>query len=135
MLWLLLSRALKPNSMKIDRNNLIHLSGKMERVVVVNGGRAWAHSVNELRDYFRMYLSGYSLREVGEYYDLTYHSVHAALTNNLVNKLSYYKPMHRENRKRLKAGEKPLTVVQFESRVTEYHGYWDESGKWVEPVH
>ena len=120
--------------MKIDKTKLITLSGEMERVVVVNGFRSWAHSVNELRDYFRMYLSGYTLREVGDYYDLTYKTVHAALRTNLVRSLSYFKPMHKENRKRLKEGKEPLTVLKFETNINDYHGYWDKSGRWVPPT-
>lgn len=120
--------------MKIDKTKLITLSGEMEHIVVVRGAKAWAHSVNELRDYFRMYLSGYTLREVGDYYDITYNTVHAALRTNLVRSLAHFKPMHKENRKRLKANEKPLTVLKFEININDYHGYWDKSGHWVPPT-
>jgi hypothetical protein len=42
--------------------------------------------------------------------------------------------MHKENRKRLKEGKEPLTVLKFQTNINDYHGYWDKSGRWVPPT-
>lgn len=119
--------------MKIDVAKLIILSGKMNTQVI--NSRAWAHSDNDLRRFLRMYLTGYTLTEIGDYFDMTYGSVYSALTVNLISNLSYFKPMHLENRKRIQKGDKPMTVAQFENRSHEYHGYWDKTGRWVDAVY
>jgi hypothetical protein len=136
MLLLLLSRASKPNYMKIDVSKLIILSGKMQTRVI--NSRAWAH--NDLRRFLRMYLTGYTLTEIGDYFDMTYGSVYSAITINLISDLSYFKPMHQENRKRLQDGTRLMSVAEYEDsikpepktpRKPKYHSYWDERGRWV----
>ena len=79
-----LSKALRPNYMKIDVAKLIILSGKMNTQVI--NSRAWAHGDNDLRRFLRMYLTGYTLTEIGDYFDMTYGSVYSALTVNLISK-------------------------------------------------
>jgi len=115
--------------MKIDKTKLITLDPKQERVVVVNSWQAWAHSTNELRDYLRMYLSGYKLSEIADYFDITYSSVYNALRNNVITKMSEFKPLHKINRKNLEKGDKLMTWGDYVK--IQKQGEWDTKGRWV----
>tara|TARA_B100001057_G_C22083580_1_gene656716 strand:- start:53 stop:430 length:378 start_codon:yes stop_codon:yes gene_type:complete len=119
--------------MKIDRTKLIILDGNQERVVFVNSHQAWAHTANDLRDYLRMYVSGYTLNEVADHFDLTYGTVYHALKNNVVGDFSYFRKLHKVNRKRLTSGEDLMTMAQYKYKdyVRKPQGKWDETGRWV----
>ena len=60
--------------MKIEFDKLIELSGAMKVTTNINGGFAKAHSSRDLASYLQMYISGYTLSEIGDYYEMTYKS-------------------------------------------------------------
>ena len=119
--------------MKIDRTKLIILDGNQERIVTVNSHQAWAHSANDLRNYLRMYVSGYTLSEIADYYEMTYSIIYGALTNNVVGEMSYFRKLHKINRKRLTDGQDLMTMAQYKYKDYEPdpRGFWDHTGRWV----
>lgn len=99
--------------MKIEFDKLIELSGAMKVTTNINGGFAKAHSSRDLASYLQMYISGYTLSEIAEYYEMTYKSVYSALSSNVIGDWEQIRPLHRTNRKRLQNNEPLMTVGQY----------------------
>ena len=99
--------------MKIELDKLIELSGAMKVTTNINGGFAVAHSSGDLAAYLQMYISGYTLSEIGDYYEMTYSSVYNALKSNVISDWEKIRPLHRTNRKRLENNEPLMTVGQY----------------------
>lgn len=73
-----------------------------------------AYTHKEVKKYLRMYLSGYTMKEVAEHYAVSPNRVNNSVRRHFSRNMKYWSNMSKANRKRRLGDMKLITVPEWE---------------------
>ena len=73
-----------------------------------------AYTHKEVKNYLRMYLSGYTMKEVAEHYNVPVHRAQNSVRRHFSRNMKYWARMSKLNRMRRLGGLKLITVSEWE---------------------
>ena len=106
----------------MERVKLVKLPKKLKRDLAVKAIRTHARAIKdprspeEVKNYFRMYVSGYTMQEVADYFGVKKSRVDRTLIK-LVGSTRAWKKLSRENKMRRLSGVKPLKIKKFMKEI------------------
>ena len=103
----------KVKTIKLPDNIKNHIKGSVESVLCIRPDhRAYTHK--EVKKYVSMYLSGYTMKEVAEHYDVAASRVQNSVRRHFCSNMKYWFNMSKVNRKRRLGNMKLITISEWE---------------------